>query len=252
MKIPLSVVIIAHNEEARIGNCLSSVQWADDLLVVIDPETSDRTAEIARDRGARVLVEPWKGFGPQKTFATAQAKHDWVLSLDADEEAGPGLSAEIQSKFSSLDRETAYRIPRSSFHLGRWIRFGGWTPDYQTRLFHRQHSGWNQEMIHEKVEALRWDKLKHPILHYLFESLSDQVETNNRYSTLLAQKDFKAGKRFSGFKLVFKPWIKFIETYFWKMGFRDGLAGFIIAVGAAYSIFLRQAKIWELQKRELK
>lgn len=250
MKLELSVVIIAHNEEKRIRNCLSSVQWADDLLVVIDPETKDQTAEIAKSMGARVLVEPWKGFGPQKNFATQRAKHDWILSLDADEEASPGLSAEIQSKFLSLEPGVAYRIPRSSFHLGRWIRFGGWTPDFQTRLFHRQFSGWNQDLIHEKVEAKKTSKLEHSILHYLFENLADQIETNNRYSSLLAKKDFEAGKRFSILKLIFKPWVKFVETYFWKLGFRDGLAGFVIAVGAAYSIFLRQAKIGELEKKE--
>lgn len=249
MKLPLSVVVIAHNEEHRIGNCLSSVQWADDLLVVIDPQTTDRTAEVAQAQGARVLVEAWRGFGPQKSFATSMAKHDWVLSLDADEEASPGLSAEIQSSFSTLDPEIAYRIPRSSFHLGRWIRFGGWTPDYQTRLFNRKHAGWNQEMIHEKIEASQFRPLKHTLLHFLFENLADQIDTNNRYSGLLAEKDFQQGKRFSLLKLIFKPWVKFVETYVWKMGFRDGIAGFIIAVGAAYSIFLRQAKIWELQCR---
>ncbi len=250
MKLALSVVIVAHNEERRIGNCLSSVQWAQDLVVVIDPQTNDKTAEVAKSLGARVVVEDWKGFGPQKRFATGLAQHDWVLSLDADEESSPLLSAEIQSRFSTLSPETAYQIPRSSYHLGRWIRFGGWTPDYQTRLFHRKFSGWNQELIHEKVEAAKLAKLEHKILHYLFEGLSDQITTNNRYSSLLAEKDFRQGRRFSMIKLVFKPWIKFLETYLWKMGFRDGLAGFVIAVGAGYSIFLRQAKIWELQNKE--
>lgn len=248
MKVPLSVVVIAHNEEMRIKNCLSSVQWADDLLVVIDPETQDRTAEIARELGARVLVESWRGFGPQKSFAASQAKNDWVLSLDADEEASPGLSAEIQSSFASLDPKSAYRIPRSSYHLGRWIRFGGWSPDYQVRLFNRKFSGWNQATIHEKVEAETVATFKHSLLHFLFENLAEQINTNNRYSSLLAEKDFKEGKRFSILKLIFKPWIKFFETYLLKMGFRDGLAGFVIAVGAGYSIFLRQAKIWELQR----
>lgn len=249
MKLSLSVVIIAHNEESRIANCLSSVQWAEDLLVVVDPKTTDRTVEIAKELGARVIVEPWRGFGPQKNFAASQAKFDWVLSLDADEEASPGLSAEIQSSFSSLDEKAAYRIPRSSFHLGRWIRFGGWTPDYQVRLFNRKYSGWNQDLIHERVVADKLLSLRHSILHFLFENLAEQIETNNRYSTLLAEKDYKQGKRFSLVRLIFKPGIKFIETYFWKMGFRDGVAGLVIAVGAAYSIFLRQAKIWEMQSK---
>lgn len=252
MKLPISVVVIARNEERRISNCLGSVQWSDDLVVVLDPATTDNTRGVAEKLGAKVTEKAWMGFGAQKQFAVSLAKNDWILSLDSDEEAGPGLSAEIQSKFPELDPKVAYKIPRKSFHLGRWIGHGGWSPDYQVRLFNRRYSDWDQATIHEKVQAESYQVLEHPILHYLFEDLAEQIDTNNRYSGLLAEKDFQAGKRFSVLRLVFKPWIKFLEVYFLKMGFRDGLPGFIIAVGAGYSIFLRHSKLWELQKRRPK
>lgn len=247
MKLPLSIALITKNEASNIRRCLDSVQWAEDVIVV-DSGSTDATCEMARALGARVINEKWRGFGPQKAFAAKQARYDWVLSLDADEVVSQELANEIGEKFARLDSKTAYRFPRKSFFLGRWILHGGWYPDRQTRLFNRQYSMWNDAGIHEQVEAASFESFEAPLHHFVFTDISHQIETNNRYSSLLAEKDFAAGKRFSLFRLLTKGQVKFCETYILKRGFMDGLPGFIIAVNAAISIFLRTAKIWELEK----
>lgn len=247
-KLPVSLVVITLNEEKNIEECLRSVPWVSDL-VVIDSGSTDETVSIAEACGARVIQKEWLGFGLQKKFASSQAKFDWILNLDADERMTPELSAEILGLFPNFDEDTGYLIPRKSWHLGSWIFHGGWYPDFQLRFFNRKKSDWNSAHIHEKVVAAKTEKLKSPFTHFVFRDLHHQIETNNRYSLLLAEELFRQGKRFSIFKLVLKPWTKFLETYFWKKGFMDGLPGLIIAVGAAYSVFLKWAKLWELEKK---
>jgi len=247
--LPLSLVVVTLNEEANIERCLRSVPFASDV-VVVDSFSTDRTAEIAQKLGASVIQEKWRGYGPQKAFAVSKAKNDWVLSLDADEALSPELQQEIQAKFASLNPKVGYEIPRKSYHLGRWIHHGGWYPDAQLRLFNRQHSQWSQDALHEKVQVKSKARLQSDMLHWVFEDLSDQVLTNDKYSSLGAGNLAKAGKEFSLLKLIFKPWTKFVECYFLKLGFLDGLPGFIIAVGAAYSIFLRHAKLWEMKMKK--
>ncbi|WP_253696988.1 glycosyltransferase family 2 protein [Bdellovibrio bacteriovorus] len=250
-KLPISLVIITLNEEAHIERCIRSVPFADDV-VVVDSFSTDRTVEIAERCGARVFQEKWKGFGPQKAFATAQAKNPWVLALDADEALSPELAAEIYGRFSELNSEAGYLFPRKSYHLGRWISHGGWYPDYQLRLFNKSISQWDSADVHEKVEVKLKLKMKKDLLHWVFDGISDQVLTNDRYSTLGAKELAAAGKKFSYLKMIFKPWGKFVETYFVKAGFLDGLPGFIIAVGASYSLFLKFAKLWEMERAQKK
>ena len=246
-KLPISLAIITKNEEKNIERCLRSVPFASDI-VLVDSESTDRTLEVAQKLGARVFTEPWKGFGPQKRMAVEKAKHDWILSLDADEALSEALVEEIRQRFSSLDPQKGYLLPRQSFHLGQWISYGGWYPDYQLRLFHRRYSQWNQAPIHEKVEASQKDYFQNEIRHWVFRDLAHQVETNNRYSSLQAQELFEKGKKFIFFKMMTKPFSKFVETYLWKRGFLDGMAGLMISVSAAYSVFLKWAKLWELKR----
>ncbi len=250
-KLPISLVIITLNEEAHIERCIRSAPFVDDI-VVVDSFSTDRTVEIAKGCGARVFQEKWKGYGPQKALATDQARHSWILSLDADEALSPELAAEIMQRFVDLDAEAGYLFPRKSFHLGRWIEHGGWYPDYQLRLFNKDKSQWNSAALHEKVEVKRKLKMRRDLLHWVFDDLSDQVVTNDKYSTLGARQLADSGKSFSYLKLIFKPWSKFVETYFFKRGFMDGLPGFIISVGAAYSVFLKFAKLWEMQRAQKK
>lgn len=241
---PLSLVVITLNAEKHLSRCLKSVPFAADV-VVLDSGSTDRTVEIARGHGARVFLEEWRGFGPQKQRATDLAAHEWVLNLDADEALSRESQSEILELLHGQPVDDAYALPRLSRHLGRWIRHGGWYPDYQVRLYDRARARWTPVQLHEKVEAERIGRLRQPLLHWVFHDLTHQVQTNNRYSSLGADDLAMVGRRFSLLHLIVKPKIKFLETYFWKRGFLDGLPGFIIAVGAAYSVFLKWAKLWE-------
>lgn len=245
MKLPISVVIITKNESLNIERCICSVRgWVSEVLI-IDSGSQDNTIKIAEKLGARVLELPWQGFGPQKRQASHLTQYDWILSLDADECVSARLRDELISRFSSLDAKTGYFFPRRSWHLGRWICHGGWYPDRQLRLFHKAYSNWNEALVHERVICPQSAEFENDIEHFVFRSLSHQVQTNDRYSTLQAEEVMARGERFSLVRLMFKPIVKFVECYVVKLGFLDGLPGFIIAVGAGYSVFLRWCKVWE-------
>ena len=253
------MVIIALNEESNIERCLKSVQWADEVLVY-DSGSKDGTIRIAQKLGANAVSGPWLGFGPTKNQAALLAKHDWIFSIDADEEVTEELALELmqqQTKEQSnlplniqLDPATAYRIPRLSWYLNQWVRHGGWYPDYQTRLFNRTHCNWNESMIHEKVETNNYVNLSNHLNHYVFKNIDQHMQTNNKYSSLIAKDLFKSGKRFSWFHFLTKPTVKFFECYFLKHGYLDGWVGYFIAKGAAYSVFLKWSKLKELEMNE--
>lgn len=246
----MSLVVITRNAEEHIARCLKSVPFAADI-VVVDSGSTDATVQIAKTHGARVFVEEWRGFGPQKRRATDLARTDWVLNLDADEALSAASQSELEKLLKSGEPQCdAFAFPRLSFHMGRWIRHGGWYPDWQTRLYDRRRANWSEAQIHEKVGAASVRRLNEPIFHWVFKDLADQVQTNNRYSSLGSHQLLESGRRFSTLNLIVKPGVKFLETYIWKRGFLDGLPGFIIAVGAAYSVFLKWAKLWE--SREVK
>lgn len=247
-KLPISLVVITLNEERNIERCLLSVPWVSDV-VVIDSGSTDQTVMKAQNLGARVFHERWKGFGPQKRKGNELAFNDWILSLDADEALSPELSEEIQSLFlAGAPAPSVYKIPRRSFHLGRWINHGGWYPDWQLRLFHRKIANWSEDPVHEKIKFEKPQQLKNHLQHWVFKDLSHQVITNDKYSWLGTQTLIEQGEKFRLVKLLIKPLGKFIECYFIKRGFLDGMPGFIIAINAAYSMFLKFAKLWEHEK----
>lgn len=252
-EIKVSLVVITKNEAAHIERCLRSAPWVQEI-VVLDSKSTDETVIKAQALGARVFVEDFRGFRDQKARAVSLASNDWILALDADEVLSPELSQELQYLLKSGTPFSGVRIPRLSFHLGRWIRYGGWYPDLQTRLFDRKKAEWVGGEVHEKVNVKEGVVVQadSPLHHFVFEDLADQVDTNNLYSTKGAQDLVSRGKSFSILKLFFKPWGKFLETYLWKQGFRDGMPGFIIAVGAAYSLFLKFAKQWEYDLKKQK
>jgi glycosyltransferase involved in cell wall biosynthesis len=244
----LSLAIICLNEEALIERCIRSVPFATDV-VVLDSGSTDRTREIATALGARVFNEDWRGFRAQKQRATDLCKNDWVLSLDADECLSESSIREMADLLSKSLVSDGYEIPRLSWTMGRWIRHGGWYPDLQLRLFNRTKATWQGgEHVHERVSAANVGRLREPIEHFPFENLAEQIATNNRYSGLGATELHSRGVRFSLAKIFWKPISKFLETYLLKRGFADGLPGFIISVGAAYSVFLKFAKLWELER----
>jgi len=248
-KLPISVTIIALNEEKRIGSAIESVrEWVAEVIVA-DSGSTDRTREIAFDLGARVIEKTWQGFGSHKNFAQGHAKSEWVLNIDADERVSTELAKEIREVLSAPGTEdvVAFRIPRKTWFLGRWVMHGGWYPNYLVRLSRRTLCRWSEPEVHESLEPIaqsdssRVSKLMHPLLHYTFEDLRDQIQTNVRYSYQAHLGLKRRGVPSSVVQLLIRPWVKFLECYFFKLGFLDGLAGFIIAVNAAHSAFLKYA-----------
>lgn len=244
------MTLITLNEERHIGRSLASViDWADDV-VVVDSGSTDRTRAIAESKGVRFFVNAWKGYGQQKNFAQDQARHDWVLNIDADEEVTSELRCEIEEAFRAIrsgsDRRSGFLIPRKSFYLKRWIRHGGWYPNYLVRFADRTKARWTEPEVHEawKVDG-EVGMFRSPLNHYTFDSIEDQVRTNLRFSRLGSKDLIRKGKQASLCKLILKPIGKFFETYLIKGGCLDGIAGFLISVNAAHSMFLKHAYLFE-------
>jgi glycosyltransferase involved in cell wall biosynthesis len=243
---PLSVTFITFNEAPRIEASLKAASFAEERIVV-DSGSTDGTPEIARRMGAKVFHNPWPGYGAQKNYAAEKASHDWVLNLDADEVLTPELASEIQDWLARQNgTPRILSLPRKTYFRSQWIRFGGWYPNAVPRLSNRQHSRWSEPELHEKLEGKGpIEVAKNPLLHYSFDSISDQVETNLRYARLGARELARRGQRFSPLRLLFKPVSKFVECYFWKLGLLDGKMGLVIAINAAHSMFLKQAFLLE-------
>lgn len=253
---PVSVVIITLNAAAQLAECLESVRFADEI-VVVDSGSTDGTVALAESYGARVIQQAWLGFGPQKQFAITAARHDWVLCLDADERVTPALQATITSTLTAAasappDFPCAYRFARCNRFLGRYLRHGEGYPDWSLRFFHRQHARWSEDAVHEKVELIgnaRMATLAGDLLHDSAESIESYLTKQNRYTSLAARMALAAGKRSSTGKVILSPVIRFIKFYLVRQGFRDGLPGLIhIAIGC-FNSFVKYAKMREQQQR---
>ena len=246
----LSVTIITKNEAADIGAALASVAWADEI-VVVDSHSTDETVAIAQQHTARVVVRDWPGYIAQKNSAASMAAHDWILSLDADERVTPALASEIRAIIAAEPREAAYRIPRVTWHLGRWIRTTDWYPDYQLRLYDRRAAEWTGAYVHEAVTARgAVGQLRGELQHYAYRDIADHLETIDRYTTLAARQMHDAGRRAGILDIVAHPPLAFLRNYVARGGFRDGAIGFIISRMNAYYVFLKFAKLWELRHRQ--
>jgi glycosyltransferase involved in cell wall biosynthesis len=245
----VSVTIITRNEAADIEAACDSVAWADEIIVV-DSGSTDETAAIARRCGARVEVRGWPGYIAQKNYAASIASHDWILSLDADERVTPRLAAEIRSRLSTEPVEHAFRIPRVTFHLGRWIRTTDWYPDYQTRLYDRRSAEWTGRYVHEAVTVRGGTRqLRGELQHYAYRDVADHLETIDRYTTLAARQMHEDGRRATAVDLALHPLFAFLRNYIVRGGIRDGAPGFLISRMNAYYVFLKFAKLWELQRK---
>jgi (heptosyl)LPS beta-1,4-glucosyltransferase len=250
----ISATIITFNEAENIRDACASVAWADEI-VVVDSESSDTTREIATECGARVIVNPWPGFAAQKQFAVEAAMHEWIFSLDADER----VSAELQSSIEAL-REgdearltVGYRVARRAFYLGRWIRGGGWYPDYQLRLFKRTHGSWAPRLIHESVTmepGARIETLKGDLLHYSMRDAAHHRQMiEERYAPLGARQMFSDGKRTSRAAMALAGPLTYLRSLVLKGGWRDGRAGLTIAKLAAHHASLKHALLYEIQNQ---
>lgn len=251
---PLSVAIITLNAASQLEACLQSARFADEI-VVVDSGSTDGTQALAERHGARVIQQDWLGFGPQKQFAVEAARHDWVLSLDADERVTPALQMAIESALeigqnsaSTAAAPHAYRFPRCNRFLGRYLKHGEGYPDWSLRLFNRRHARWSDDAVHEKVVSDGTiGTLAGDLLHDSAESLSSYLTKQNRYTSLAADMALAAGKRSSVGRVALSPLVRFIKFYFVRQGFRDGLPGFVhIAIGC-FNSMIKYAKMLERQ-----
>lgn len=247
--MPLSVVLITHNAAAQLPECLASVAFADEVLVV-DSGSEDGTPGVAERYGARVLQKEWLGFGPQKQFAVEQAAHDWVLCLDADERISPQLAASIVRALAA-PAAPVYRMARRNRFLGRWLKHGEGYPDWSLRLFDRRHARWSEDAVHEKVlpaATAGVGTLDGDLLHESAEDLARYLEKQNRYTSLAAAELHRSGRRTGIAQMALSPLVRFLKFYVLRLGFLDGLAGLVhISIGCMNS-FMKYAKLMELQR----
>jgi glycosyltransferase involved in cell wall biosynthesis len=248
----LSVIIITKNEEHHIAECLASVSFADEVIV-LDSGSTDRTCEIAREFGAVVQsTSDWPGFGPQKNRALDLATGDWVLSVDADERVTPELAGCITQAMDS-PKYSAYKIARLSNFCGRWIRHSGWWPDHVVRLFRRGTARFSDAAIHEKVlPDGPVGVLNAHFLHYPYANLDALVAKVNRYSTDAALMMHARGKRTHLSAVIGHSVWTFIRIYIVRRGFLDGREGFVLAAVAAAGSFFRYSKLMYLSQSATK
>jgi glycosyltransferase involved in cell wall biosynthesis len=244
----LSVTVITRNEAADIGDALASVAWADEI-VVVDSQSTDDTVAIARRFTDRVIIRAWPGYIDQKNYAASIASHDWILSLDADERVTPALATELQALKAGAPREAGFRIPRVTWHLGRWIRTTDWYPDYQLRFYDRRAAQWTGKYVHEGVSARgAVGVLSGELQHYAYRDISDHLETIDRYTTLAARQMHESGRRAGLLEIAGHPPLAFLRNYLAHGGIRDGGTGLIVSAMNAYYVFLKFAKLWELDR----
>lgn len=247
--LPVSLVVITRDAAADIAECLLSAPFCADALVV-DSGSGDHTVETARRCGARVVAHAWLGFGPQKQFAVQQARHDWVLCLDADERLSPTLRESMCALFARGEPpHPAYALARRNRFLGRWLAHGEGYPDWTTRLFDRRRAHWSDDPVHEQVIGDGpVGRLEGDLLHASAESIERYIAKQNRYTTLQADALHASGKRSSAWSMAAAPLARFLRFYVLKLGFLDGAAGFAhIAIGA-FASFLKHAKLRALER----
>ncbi|MDM8550370.1 glycosyltransferase family 2 protein [Desulfobacterales bacterium HSG2] len=241
----ISVTIISANEAHNIKDCLESVRWADEI-VLVDHFSTDGTAKIAKDFGVRVFQEPWRGFAVQKNSAIDKAEGLWILSLDADERVTPPLRQEIEETIHRKSAYNGYYIGRKNFFCNQWIRHGGWYPDRNLRLFRKNAGCFQERAVHERVLVEgETGYLRHPMEHYTYTSVADYLKRLERYSRLAAL-EISDRKRWTRWHtLTLRPLFTFVNMYLLRRGILDGTAGLFLAVSYAYYTFLKYYRFYE-------
>lgn len=245
----LSVVIITFNEEKNIERCLLSVQGIADDIVVLDSFSSDQTEAICKKYKVNFISREWEGYSPSKNFANAQAKHDWILSLDADEALSDELKGSILELKTKQEPGTA-AFNRITNYCGSWIKHGGWYPDTKIRLFDRRITQWTG-IIHEELSFSKQVNIQHlkgDCLHYSYYTIEQHYQQAEKFTTIAAKDLFEQNKKASVVKLYISPVVKFFRDYIFKLGFMDGAAGFTVARISASATYLKYKKLNDLYR----
>ena len=248
----VSACIITFNEEDRIGDCLASLQWCDEVLVV-DSHSTDHTRDAAQHLGARVIEREWPGFAAQKEFGVRAARYDWVLCLDADERVSPQLQAELLAlRDAGFPCAAGWEMPRLTAYLGRWIRHGTWYPDRCLRLFDRRRGRWIGHPVHAVHERVQVDggvgRLRNDLFHVPYRSVADHLHAIDHYTTIMAEGLHEHGTGAGLSDIVLRPCAEFVRFYLLKAGFLDGWRGLLLAYLHAHYVRMKYAKLLVLQR----
>ena len=248
-KTGISAVVRTYNEELNIADCLESVSWADEI-VVVDAFSTDRTVEIARQYTDRVIQNRWEGHIPQSVFATENAASLWIFHIDSDERVTPELRDEILAVDLLNTQFDAFDMPRHHWFMKRWINHSGWYPDRNIRLFRKDRCHWGGYEPHDKIQVPgRPGHLKGDLNHCIYKDINHFANTKNSYATKTALDHNRNGRRATIIHFTLRPMHAFIARYFFRLGFMDGLPGFVICVMEAWGVFLKYLKLYEMQRK---
>lgn len=253
-KLPISLIIIARNEEKNLPRCLAATTpWVSEIIAVLN-DTTDKSKEILESHGAKVFERPWNGFTEQKNFALTHASQPWVLSLDADEEVSPLLARSIQEFFTNTHNHNGAYFARKTWFLGRWIKHGDWYPDHVLRLFKKDKGHFSGGTVHEKVEVDgNIKKLKGNLLHYSFDSINHMSKKFLSYSDAFLNDKLKKNQHhFSIPKTILRSFWRFFRCYFIRLGFLDGYPGFFIAANQSFYTLFRYTQLYEIKQNLIK
>lgn len=244
----ISVTVITKNEEKNISDCLNSVKWADEIIVV-DSESTDKTLEIAKQFTEKIFIRKWEGYVPQKRYAISLASNEWVLSLDADER----ITTELKEEITNLDpgEFNGFKIRRKNFLMNKEITSCGWEKDFQLRLMKKSKADLSDRLVHEKfiVEG-KTGVLKNPMLHYTFSSFTKYFSKINHYTSLKSQELYQKKKHVNGWIIFSHTVSAFFTFFFIRGGFKDGVYGLIISLLHSVSTMMNYIKLWELQNKK--
>ena len=246
-KVKVSACVMTYSKEDLIEDCLESIKWADEIIVV-DSYSTDKTLDICRKYTDKVYQRKWTGFRDQRNYTMSFASYEWILFVDIDERISPELYEEIQLHLGdNSNRWDGFYLPRKTYYLKKWISHGEWYPAYSLRLYRKDKGHWVNEP-HEHLELNGKAKyLKNDMWHFTHRDLSDQLLTIDKYTDMIAFEMKKKGVRFIVFKIIFRPLFRFIKGYFFKRGFLDGVPGLVSAITTSFYVFMKYAKLWELR-----
>lgn len=252
MENKISAVIITLNEERNIARCLVSLRQVADEIIVVDSGSIDNTAQICAQYGVTVIHQPWLGYGAQKNFAAQLANFDYILSVDADEALSPEL-IDCLKKIKKAPMVDAYQVNRLTNYCGKWIFHCGWYPDRKIRLWRKHKACWTTPKVHETIKLSPNTVVEHlhgNLLHYTYYTLAEHVQVANHYTTLLAEEYARQGKKAGLLKRFVSPLYSFFRDYILRLGILDGYDGFVICLIAAFSTFLKYAKLKQFLQRD--